>query len=306
MKIVEVAGFEALPPDLAVLLAAETAQERFGEGLAEADLEVSFSGPPGLPRPSDMISGGTLQSLAAAAGGDDASAVTDSGALITDPARAEEVRRRSPITVAPRRGADGSVVAPMAPAAFINPAVIHRTAALTGAEPFRYREGLGLGGPAVTLPLRFAAAGVLSGTQAAVAAAARARPSVRRRVGSVLTKVLPGSGFGPSGERLESWTWHMTVVGSHDRWPDRACRRRRRRPPGIPRDRADAGRGGPAPVRARHDTGPRGVPDAGDGARHHVGGPLRARAGAVLGRVLMPPARSGNYVEARAEFGYAT
>ena len=212
VKIVEVAGFEALPPDLAVLLAAETAQERFGEGLAEADLEVSFSGPPGLPRPSDMISGGTLQSLAAAAGGDDASAVTDSGALITDPARAEEVRRRSPITVAPRRGADGSVVAPMAPAAFINPAVIHRTAALTGAEPFRYREGLGLGGPAVTLPLRFAAAGVLSGTQAAVAAAARARPSVRRRVGSVLTKVLPGSGFGPSGERLESWTWHMTVV----------------------------------------------------------------------------------------------
>ncbi len=212
VKIVEVAGFEALPPDLAVLLAAETAQERFGEGLAEADLEVSFAGPPGLPRPSDMISGGTLQSLAAAAGGDDASAVTDSAALISDPARAEEVRRRSPIKVSPRRGTDGAVIAPMAPAAFINPAVIHRTAALTGAQPFRYREGLGLAGGAATLPLRYAAAGVLSGTQAAVAAAARARPSVRRRVGSVLTKILPGSGFGPSGDRLELWSWHMTVV----------------------------------------------------------------------------------------------
>jgi short subunit dehydrogenase-like uncharacterized protein len=213
VKVVQVSGFEALPPDLAVLLAAETAQERFGEAIAEADLEVTFSGPPGMPRPSDMISGGTLQSLAAAAGGDDASAVTDPGALITDPARAEEVRRRSPITVAPRRGADGAVIAPMAPAAFINPAVIHRTAALTGTAPFRYREGLGLPGGAVTLPLRFAAAGVLSGTQAAVAAAARARPSVRRRVGSVLTKVLPGSGFGPAGDRLELWSWHMTVVG---------------------------------------------------------------------------------------------
>ena len=44
MKIVQVCGFEALPPDLAVLLAAETARERFGEGLAEADLEVSVDG----------------------------------------------------------------------------------------------------------------------------------------------------------------------------------------------------------------------------------------------------------------------
>ena len=189
VKVVQVCGFEALPPDLAVLLAAETARERWGEGLAEADLEVSVDGPPGLPRPSDMISGGTLQSLAAAAGGEDAAAVTDPAALITDPALAEEVRRRSPITVAPRRGADGAVIAPMAPAAFINPAVIQRTAALAAepaAEPFRYREGIALAGPPVTLPLRYAAAGVLSGTQAAVAAAARARPSVRRRVGSVL------------------------------------------------------------------------------------------------------------------------
>ena len=103
VKVVQVCGFEALPPDLAVLLAAETARERWGEGLAEADLEVSVEGPPGMPRPSDMISGGTLQSLAAAAGGEDASAVTDPAALITDPAVAAEVRRRSPIKVAPRR-----------------------------------------------------------------------------------------------------------------------------------------------------------------------------------------------------------
>ncbi len=153
VKVVQVCGFEALPPDLAVLLAAETARERWGEGLAEADLEVSVTGPPGLPRPSDMISGGTFQSLAAAAGGDDASAVTDPAALITDPARAEEVRRRSPINVAPRRGPGGAVIAPMAPAAFINPAVIQRTAALVAAdnggpaEPFRYREGIALRGP---------------------------------------------------------------------------------------------------------------------------------------------------------------
>jgi short subunit dehydrogenase-like uncharacterized protein len=217
MKVVQVCGFESVPADLAVLLAAETARERWGEELATADLEASITGPPGLPRPSDVISGGTLQSLAAAAGADDASAVTDPAALITDPAIAETVRRRSPISLAPRRGGGGAVVAPMAPAAFINPAVIQRTAALLAAEggaeaePFRYREGIRLGGAAATLPLRFAMAGTLSAMQAGFAAGARARPSVRRRVGGALGKIFPSSGFGPAADRLELWKWSMSV-----------------------------------------------------------------------------------------------
>ena len=189
----QVCGFESLPPDLAVLLAAEEARDRWGEDLAEADLEASVAGPPGLPRPSDMISGGTAQSLAAAASSEDASAVTDPAALITDPATAEEVRRRSPITVMPRRSGD-AVIAPMAPAAFINPAVIQRTAALIAAEsgaraePFRYREGVALRGAAASLPLRYAMAGALSGTQAVLGRVTRARPSVRRRVSGALQR----------------------------------------------------------------------------------------------------------------------
>ena len=225
VKIVQVCGFEALPADLVVLLATETARERWDEGLAEADLEVSVQGPPGLPHPSDVISGGTAQSLAAVAQGEDASAVTDPAALITDPAAAGEVRRRSPISVAPRRSGD-AVIAPMAPAAFINPAVIQRTAALLaaerdgGLEPFRYREGLALRGGVATLPLRLAVAGTMSGIQAALASATRARPSVRRRVGSALGAVLPSSGFGPSGDRLEAWRWRMSLdartTGGHE------------------------------------------------------------------------------------------
>jgi len=215
VKVVEVCGFEALPPDLAVLMAAEAARERFDEGLAEVDVEVSLESPPGLPRPSDMISGGTFQSLAAAAGADNAAAVADPAALVTDLARAAEVRRRSPIKVAPRR-ANGAVIAPMAPAAFINPAVIQRTAALTaapGQEPYRYREGVALRGNPATLPFRYAGAAVLAGTQAGVRSAARARPAVRRRVGAALGKVLPSSGFGPTGERLEGWHWRMAIEG---------------------------------------------------------------------------------------------
>jgi short subunit dehydrogenase-like uncharacterized protein len=91
--------------------------------------------------------------------------------------------------------------------------VIQRTAALTEAEPFRYREGIALRGGTATLPLRYAMAGALSGIQAGVAAASRASPSVRQRVGGALERILPSSGFGPSGERLEGWTWRMAVEG---------------------------------------------------------------------------------------------
>jgi short subunit dehydrogenase-like uncharacterized protein len=114
----------------------------------------------------------------------------------------------------------------MAPAAFINPAVIQRTAALlagegeTAAEPFRYREGVALRGGAATLPLRYAAAGALSGVQAVLASATRARPSVRRRIGGALGMVLPRSGFGPSGDRLDAWKWRMSLdartTGGHE------------------------------------------------------------------------------------------
>jgi short subunit dehydrogenase-like uncharacterized protein len=217
-KVVQVCGFEALPPDLAVQLAVETARERWGENLAAADLEVSVKAPPGMPRLSDAVSGGTLQSAAEIAVAEDAAAVSDPAALIDDPDFAAEVRRRSPITVVPRRGAGGSVVAPMAPAAFINPAVIHRTAALHAAgdgegEPFRYREGMAMRGGTMSLPIRYAVAGALAGTQAAIAGVSRARPSVRRRVGSALRRILPSSGFGPTQDRLEGWRWGMSMQG---------------------------------------------------------------------------------------------
>jgi short subunit dehydrogenase-like uncharacterized protein len=143
--------------------------------------------------------------------------VTDSAALVTDPVRAEQVRRRSPFKLRPRRGRRGAVVAPMAPAAFVNPPVIQRTAALLaaesgdGTEPFAYREGVALPGGSATLPLRFAAAGVLSGSQAAIGALARVPVSMREALGRGMSRVLPSSGFGPKGERLEAWRWRMSL-----------------------------------------------------------------------------------------------
>ena len=52
MKLVQVCGFEALPPDLAVLLAAEAAEERWDEALTEVDLELRMQEVPMPPRPS--------------------------------------------------------------------------------------------------------------------------------------------------------------------------------------------------------------------------------------------------------------
>ena len=80
-----------------------------------------------------------------------------------------------------------------------------------GPEPFRYREGLVLDGRAASLPLRLAVAGAMSATQVGLRAIVRARPSVRRPVGSLLGRVGPASGYGPAADRLEGWRWTMSV-----------------------------------------------------------------------------------------------
>ena len=219
VKVVQVCGFEALPPDIAVLLAAETARERWGEDLAKADVDVATQQPAGRIGPADLISGGTLQSLTEALGGEGAAEIADPAALITDSATAEAVRRRSPIALAPRVNSRGEVISPMTPLAFINPAVVHRSAALLAAErgegeaePLRYREGIAIPGTAgATLPLRYAAAGALAGVQAGFRALTKARPSVRDRAAGIGRKILPSSGFGPSGDKLDQWSWHLTA-----------------------------------------------------------------------------------------------
>jgi short subunit dehydrogenase-like uncharacterized protein len=216
VKVVEVCGFEALPPDLCVALAARTARERWDEDLDAVDLAIDTRQPSGRLGLADFVSGGTLQSTAEAIGGEGAGALSDPAALIPDPAQAAEARARSPIPLAPRFDARGEVLAPMTPAAFINPAVIQRTAMLTAAElgrPFvapRYREGVTVPGGGPTA-LRYVAAASLSATQAGFRALSRANPRVRERAAAGLRRVLPGSGFGPKGERLNEWSWRVDV-----------------------------------------------------------------------------------------------
>lgn len=214
VKVVQVCGFEALPPDLAVALATETALERWQEDLADVDLAVrTLKLPPGPPRPSDLLSGGTMQSLAQALGDEDSADLLDPACLVPDAARAAEVRTTSPISVRPRLVPGGAAIGPMAPAAFINPAVIQRTAALGNPAPpvLRYREGFAFDGGGATLPPRLAVAGILAGVQVGAGRLASASPAVRARASSALSRVLPSSGFGPRSDRLEDWRWSMDV-----------------------------------------------------------------------------------------------
>lgn len=215
LKIVHACGFEALPPDLAVALAAETARERWGEDIDEVDLEVFTQQPAGRVGFADIVSGGTMQGTPEVLDAAGAEEVADPAVLITDPGVAAEVRRRSPISLAPRFNSRGDVIAPMTPAAFINPAVIQRSIALNAAEqdryvrPIRYREGIVIRGAPITLPLRYLAAAGLGGSQAGFRALTRASPSVKRRAASLLRRTLPQPGFGPTGSRLEEWSWHV-------------------------------------------------------------------------------------------------
>jgi short subunit dehydrogenase-like uncharacterized protein len=225
VKIVQLCGFECVPADLSVLLAAEAAAERWGEPLTEADLYLTLKLPPGL-RLSDRGGYATAQTIAAYVGDERSSTIRDPAALITDAGTAAAVRTRGLISVRPRRAPDGAVVAPMFPFAFIGPAVIHRTWALMAAErgksghPIRYREGLAMRGSRASVPLRYTAAGAMAGTQAALAGVARARPPLKNLVSGALQAIIPSSGFSPPMERQEAWKWGMSLEartsGGHD------------------------------------------------------------------------------------------
>ena len=209
-----------MPADLLVRMAAETAAGRHGEPLASADLAMHDVMPPGLPRLSDAVSGGTFQSVVAITGLEDAGSVTDSAALIDDPALAATRARHQPdrARAARRRGrrgrrADGAGAVhqpggdpPQRGSSRRAPRDASRTRSATA------RASRSAGSPA-TLPLRWAAAGAMSASQYAMRALAQSGPSVRQPVARVLGAIGPASGFGPDEERMRHWHWTMSVRG---------------------------------------------------------------------------------------------
>jgi short subunit dehydrogenase-like uncharacterized protein len=220
VAIVQTAGFEALPADLAVHLARATLERR-GRRLVAADVLVSVQPAPGAGL-SDMVSGGTVQSILQVLADDDAPQLADIAFRVSDPADANRAREGSKLRLWPRV-ADGAVIAPMSPAAFINPPVLQRTAWLLDADaalPFRplhYREGTPIGSSrglpgVVTLLAAFA----LGAAQAGTLAASRLPAPARRALAGLLARVLPAGGTGPQGPDLERWRWKLIARGISD------------------------------------------------------------------------------------------
>jgi short subunit dehydrogenase-like uncharacterized protein len=108
----------------------------------------------------------------------------------------------------------------MIPVAFINPAVMHRSAELSGDPPFRYREGTALPSAGAMRAPSLVLAGILGGIQALQRRSVQASPAARRRYARLMGSVMPASGFGPRPDRLEGWTWSMVIhahtTGGHN------------------------------------------------------------------------------------------
>lgn len=221
VRIIQTAGYEALPFDLAVAVAIEAAAER-GARLVAADAIASFALPPGLPRLSDGVSGGTYASTVAAVRGGQVDALLDPASLLDDPVEADRVRDHSPIGLLPRLSGT-SVVVPLAPTPFANPPIIHRTASLlrtegSGPPPdFRYREGIALGDGLLTLPVQLAVAAPIGAATAGAAWLARLAPQpLRAAAAAALERIGPDPGAGPREDRLEGWRWRLEVLAEAD------------------------------------------------------------------------------------------
>lgn len=226
VQIVQMAGWEAMPADVTTLMATrraagldENTSDNDGPGaggvIRSVDVDVTFDRKPaGRASLSQSVSGGTLASIVAQLVHQEAYLVGDAAGLLPDTGASTEVRTRSPIRLRPHLHR-GRLIAPAVPVAFLNPPIVHRTAALLAAEhgtdhtPARYREGTDSGDPPKSwqsLPALIKVA-YKSAVQRGVISAAHLPAVVRRGLVGFIGRVVPQPGSGPSGNRLTDWSW---------------------------------------------------------------------------------------------------
>lgn len=219
-QVVQLAGWEALPPDVAALhacrVAAGSEPGTWGPGAAapvrQVDVAVSFEATPGV---SGAVSAGTLGSIVEIFSDPGAGIVGDPAGLLPagQPVDAGAVRRNSPLHVRPFVHA-GRLLGPLVPVAFLNPPALHRTAALlalqsaTTRAPARIREGVDHGAVRHARTLRGVPGQVLqSVVQRSIAVVTRLPLWSRNQLAALVRRRLPASGTGPSPAALDGWRW---------------------------------------------------------------------------------------------------
>ncbi len=215
VKIVPCCGYEALPFDIATLLAASEVQRRFGVPCAAVDLVVRFTGKR-IARMADAVSGGTVASMSTILALDRTDSVRNPACLVPDATDAAGLRRVNAYTMLPRRDpATGATLGPTLPAPFVNPPVVLRSAWLLAAEgayatPFRYREGTDMRSLAPRLPSRglaraaqWAAAASMGAMTSALAAAVAGPMQLQRKALERFVEMFaPAPGTGPADDVL--------------------------------------------------------------------------------------------------------
>lgn len=231
IRIVQMAGWEAMPADLTSLLASRRAttdfttdRDKISEGpgaCAPVDslvVSASFSRKPdgGLPF-SEAVSAGTLSSIVEMLESPDADLIGVTGALLPPEAGRSQTAglRLRPFV------SRGQVLAPFAPVAFLNAPIVHRSAALLAVEreeiyrPAKYLEGDALGeSTGLQAISRFGEAWLRTGLQQAIISVAHAPTSIRTTIAKRLRQRVPESGTGPTGRFQTDWAWSVRALAT--------------------------------------------------------------------------------------------
>ncbi len=254
--LVSACGYEALPFDLGAQALAWQLLRQHGQRCQSLDVAVRFTGS-GLRRLSDAVSGGTLASLQVMLEEDVGDTLQRMDCLLPDTLpegwNANAVALHNAVPLSPWWDQEAAtVMAPMLPAPFINPALVLRSAVLRReafAPSFRYREGLamregvdqllspvarvlpsfslaqaGLGG--TSRAAQWSAAATLAAPLAALSAAAGGRSSLARQaLRRIVELVGPKPGEGPREQQLDGmgYALQLRAVGErgktlHGHW----------------------------------------------------------------------------------------
>ena len=212
-RIVPTAGFEALPFDLGTLLAAHELHDRTGDAVVAVDVAVSIRSTGSMSAVTDAVSGGTFASGMEGIKRGQAD-VASNPYLLDTPGSVATGR----YDLRPRRHpGTRQWLAPMFPTPFLNPPVVHRSAALLrdSDDPifdpaFRYREGSATDAM-VPKPAAGVAAVALSAITAGFGLLGRLPDNVRQTVADRLLEAGPQSGDGPRPEDLDQWDYRLDI-----------------------------------------------------------------------------------------------
>ncbi len=225
VKIMPCAGYEALPFDLATLWAAHQLRRQCGEACARVKILVGLTGRT-LTRPQDLISGGTAATVTELLAHDHTDCLQDMACLLPpDADDAAGVARRNALHWLPHYDAEaGCVSAPTMPGPFINPPVVLRGVALMDDATlfdadFRYHEGTNMASmlpgwlPArLSRTLQWAAAAAVAAPIANLGATVAGPLQFQRAVlGSLLGRLVPRPGSGPSEAALDAIGYELQV-----------------------------------------------------------------------------------------------